>query len=79
VKDKFVTGSFRCPDTERLFRRENIHRLRSIKRQPLSKLDMLAAARGFGTLAGLPGNRLELLKGDRRDQWSTASTSKSWS
>jgi toxin HigB-1 len=55
----FMMGSFRCPDTERLFRR-----FRSIERQALRKLEMLDAAPDLRTLAGLPGNRLERLKGD---------------
>ena len=62
--------SFRCPDTERLFRRENVRKFKTIERQALRKLDMLDAAPDLRTLSSLPGNRLERLKGDRRDQWS---------
>ena len=62
--------SFRCPDTERLFRREVVKRFRAIERQALRKLDMLDAAPDLRTLSSLPGNRLEKLKGDRDGQHS---------
>ena len=62
--------SFRCPDTERLFRRESVRRFKAIERQALRKLDMLDAASDLGTLGTLPGNRLEALKGNRRGQHS---------
>ena len=62
--------SFRCPDTERLFRRESVRRFRAIERSALRKLDMLDAASYLRTLSSLPGNRPERLKGDRTDQWS---------
>ena len=55
--------TFRCPDTERLFRREPVRRFRA-------KLDMLDAAPDLRTLSTLPGNRLERLKGDREGQYS---------
>ena len=62
--------SFRCPDTERLFRRESVRRFKAIERQALRKLDMLDAAPDLGTLAALQGNRLEALKGNRKGQHS---------
>jgi toxin HigB-1 len=65
-----VIRSFRCPDTERLFRRESVKRFKAIERQALRKLDMLDAAPDLRTLATLPGNRLEPLKGDRKGQYS---------
>jgi len=65
-----VIRSFRCADTERLFRREPVRRFRAIERQALRKLDMLDAAPDLRTLAMLPGNRLERLKGDRKDEYS---------
>jgi proteic killer suppression protein len=64
-----VIRSFRCPDTERLFRRESVRRFKAIERQALRKL-MLDAAPDHGTLAALQGNRLEALKGNRRGQHS---------
>lgn len=65
-----VIRSFRCADTERLFRRESMPRFKAIERSALRKLDMLDAAADIGTLAALPGNRLERLKGDRKGQYS---------
>jgi proteic killer suppression protein len=62
--------TFRCPDTERLFRRQSGRRFRAIERQALRKLDMLDAAPDLRTLSTLPGNRLERLKGDREGQYS---------
>jgi toxin HigB-1 len=65
-----VIRTFRCPDTERLFRRESVRRFRAIERSALRKLVMLDAAPDLRSLATLPGNRLEQLKGDRKRQHS---------
>jgi len=65
-----VIRSFRCSDTERLFRRDLVPRFKAIERTALRKLDILDAAPDLRTLAALPGNRLEALKGDRRGQHS---------
>jgi len=65
-----VIRSFRCADTERLFRREAVRRFKAIERQGLRKLDMLDAAPDVRTLSLLPGNRLERLKGDREGKYS---------
>jgi toxin HigB-1 len=65
-----VIRSFRCADTERLFRRESVRRFKAIERQALRKLDLLDAAPDLRTLSTLPGNRLERLKGDREGQQS---------
>jgi len=65
-----VIRTFRCADTERLFRREAVRRFKAIERQGLRKLDMLDAAPDVRTLSLLPGNRLERLKGDREGQHS---------
>jgi proteic killer suppression protein len=62
--------SFRCADTERLFRRESVRQFRAIERSALRKLDMLDAAPDLHTLATLPGSRLERLKGSRKVQRS---------
>lgn len=61
---------FRCVETERVFRRLPSRRFRSIERSALRKLDMLDAASDLQTLAALPGNRLERLRGDRAGQYS---------
>ena len=70
VYTQIVIRSFRCADTERLFRRESVRRFKAVERQTLRKLDMLDAAADLKTLSTLPGNRLELLKGDRKGQYS---------
>ena len=62
--------SFHCADTERLFHRETVRRFKAFERQALRKLDMLEAAPELRTLATLPGNRLEALRGDRKGQHS---------
>ena len=62
--------SFRCTDTERLFRREPVRRFKAIERSAQRKLDILDAAPDLQSLASLPGNRLESLKGDRKGQYS---------
>jgi len=41
-----------------------------ISRKAQMKLDQLDAATAIDDLAALPGNRLEVLKGDRRGQYS---------
>jgi toxin HigB-1 len=65
-----VIRSFRCADTERLFRRETVRGFKAIERQALRKLDILDAAADIRTLSTLPGNRLERLKVNRQGQCS---------
>ena len=62
--------TFRCADTERLFRREAVRRFKAFERQALRELDMLDAAPDVRTLSLLPGNRLERLKGGREARYS---------
>lgn len=62
--------SFGSADTGRLFRREPARRFKAIERSALRKLDILDAAVDLRTLSTLPGNRLEPLKGSRREQYS---------
>ena len=62
--------SFRCAESERLFRRDAVRRFKAIERPALRKLDMLDAAPDIRTLSMLPGNRLERLKGDRKGHYS---------
>lgn len=62
--------SFRCAETERLFRRERSKKFRNIDRIALRKLVMLDAAADLRDLAAPPGNRLEPLRGGRERQWS---------
>ena len=62
--------SFKDRDTERLWDGEYVRRLNGIRKQALMRLGRLDAATGLGDLAGLRGNRLEALKGERAGQWS---------
>lgn len=63
--------NFNCKDTERLFNGIFIKMLPSdLHRMALRKLKILDAATVLETLKIPPGNRLELLKGDRSGQHS---------
>lgn len=63
--------SFRCQETERLFRRVPSRRFPSeIQRVALRKLDFLHGAKHLDDLRRPPGNCLEALKGRRKGQWS---------
>ena len=63
--------SFRCKETERVFKRERSRRFpASMQRAALRKLLILHAADSLDELRVPPGNRLEALKGDRRGQHS---------
>ncbi len=63
--------SFRCKETEALFRREQVRRLPAdILRVAYRKLQMLQAADSLDDLRNPPGSRLEPLKGDRAGQYS---------
>lgn len=63
--------SFADPDTQTLFEREGSRRLPSdIQRIALRKLRQIDAAIALQDLRAPPGNRLELLKGDRAGQHS---------
>ncbi len=62
--------SFRCKDTENLFRDELVPLFRNIERVARRKLEMLEAAKEINDLRQPPGNRLEALKGNRKGQYS---------
>ncbi|MBK5254456.1 MAG: type II toxin-antitoxin system RelE/ParE family toxin [Vicinamibacteria bacterium] len=62
--------SFRCADTESLFRRRRVARFVSVEGVARRKLDQLHAAATLDFLRVPPGNRLEALKGERRGQHS---------
>lgn len=47
-----------------------MRRFKAIQRSAQRKLDILDAAPDLQSLASLPGNRLERLKGDRAGQYS---------
>jgi proteic killer suppression protein len=65
-----VIRSFRCPDTERLFKGFRVIRFRAIEKTALRKLIYLDQATSLIDLARVPGHRLEPLKGDRQGQHS---------
>jgi proteic killer suppression protein len=65
-----VIKSFKCTDTEALFKRRSCPRFQSIAKAALKKLLMLDAARVLGDLSAVPGNKLERLKGNRTGQHS---------
>jgi proteic killer suppression protein len=63
--------SFACRETERLFNDEAARRLpANIQHVARRKLIMLNQARRLDDLRSPPGNRLELLRGDRQGQHS---------
>jgi proteic killer suppression protein len=60
-----VIRSFRCRDTEALFRDQTVPRFRGIERVARRKLLYLYAAGRLEDLRVPPGNHLEALKADR--------------
>ena len=62
---------FRDRDTAKAFRRERSRRIPGqVVKVALRKLLMLDAAESLEDLRKVPGNRLEKLARDRKDQWS---------
>jgi len=62
--------SFKCAETESLFRLQAVPRFVAIERTALRKLVQLDTAARLEDLRAPPGNRLESLVGDRAGQWS---------
>lgn len=62
--------SFRSPDAEALLNDRPVVRFAAIERTARRKLLYLNQARTLQDLRAPPGNRLEVLKGDRRGQHS---------
>jgi len=63
--------SFKDKDTESIWNQVRIRRLaQTVQVSALRKLFMISRARSLNDLQTLPGNRLELLKGKRRGQYS---------
>ena len=62
--------SFRCPETRALFETGTSKRFGRILGVAARKLAQLHAAETLSFLASPPGNRLELLRGDRAGQYS---------
>ena len=62
--------SFKCADTEALFKRQSCQRFQSFEKMALKRLRVLDAARVLGDLAASPGNNFEKLVGNRAGQYS---------
>ncbi len=62
--------SFRCDETQALFEGDRPRRFRSIQSVAERKLAQLDAAQTLAFLRSPPGNRLEVLNGDRSGQYS---------
>lgn len=62
--------SFRDAATQRLFADEDVARFRAIERQARRKLLLLDGANALHDLRIPPGNRLEVLRGNRAGQHS---------
>jgi len=62
--------SFRCKETERIFRREGSKRFQAIANVALRKLLLLEGSDRIEDLRIPPANRLEKLAGNRMGQYS---------
>jgi proteic killer suppression protein len=62
--------SFKCRDTESLYKGARVGRFTKIEPVAMRKLAMLSVAARVDDLRIPPGNRLEALKGKRQGQWS---------
>ena len=65
-----VIKSFKCRETEKLFKDFDVPKFREISRVARRKLEILNAAVSLQGLRVPPGNRLEQLKGERKGQFS---------
>jgi proteic killer suppression protein len=65
-----VIRSFRDKETEKVFRREFSRKFQRIAVVAKRKLGQMHAAAAILDLGAIPGNRLEVLGGDRAGQYS---------
>ncbi len=61
---------FKCKDTEALFDDRFVRRFQGIERAARRKLEVLEAVERLEDLRVPPGNRLEVLRGERKGQHS---------
>jgi proteic killer suppression protein len=69
-----VIVSFRCAETEKIFKEKHSRKFGAIQRAAFRKLVMLHAAKALSDMAGV-GNSLEALAGDRKGQHAIRITS----
>jgi proteic killer suppression protein len=62
--------SFACAETEALFNSKLVPRFKNIERVVRRKLLQLSATTDLASLRVPPGNQLEMLKGNRKEQHS---------
>ena len=62
--------SFKCKDTNALFDDRFVRRFQGIERAARRKLEILEAVEKLEDLRVPPGNRLEVLRGERKGQHS---------
>jgi proteic killer suppression protein len=65
-----VIKSFRSKDTKALLDGKRVLRFQSIERAAVRKLEMIDGATALADLRPVPGNRLEVLRGNRQGQHS---------
>src|SRR3546814_10270158 len=68
-----IIKSFSSKDTEAMYHGTRVARFVNIEAVAMRKLAMLNRAACIDDLRVPPGNRLEMLKGDRKGQWSIRS------
>ena len=61
---------FKCKDTQKLYEGHRVRKFDGIRAQAERRLDRLDQATTLADLAGLPSNRLERLRGNRKGQHS---------